>query len=198
MDAPSLEDLIRNGTMSPAIGATLHAAALARASFLIFAKPRWAGKSTLQAAMLLHAPPGTPVRTVGDDGDDIDALAAEAKGGYLVIPEIARDSTMPGYIWGEPVRRAFAARGCSLAVVLHADDMNEALSIVRENGVPEADLERLDLLVHLRSLGDDWQAPTRRVVANVHEGVASPRLLHRWDEAADRFQTLAAPTRFSL
>jgi len=196
VDAPSLDDLVRNGTMSPEIRATLRAAALARASFLVFAKPRLAGKSTVQEAMLAHVPAGTPLRTVGVDGDDVDALAAEAKGGYLVIPEIARDSTMPGYIWGEPVRRAFAVRGCSLAVVLHADAMNEALSIVRENGVPEADLERLDLLVHLRSLGDDWQAPTRRVVAHVHEGVASPRLLHRWDEAADRFEVVAAPSRF--
>ncbi len=182
--------------MSPEIAATLRAAALARASFLVFAKPRWAGKSTVQAAMLLHAPAGTPVRTVGEDGDDVDALAAEAKGGYLVIPEIARNSTMPGYIWGEPVRRAFAARGCALAVVLHADDVNEALAIVRESGVPDPDLERLDLLVHLRSLGDDWQAPTRRVVAHVHEGAASPRLLHRWDETADRFEVVAAPSRF--
>ncbi len=196
MGAPSLDDLVRNGTMSPAIGATLRAAALARASFLVFAKPRLAGKTTVQEAMLAHAPAGTPLRTVGEDGDDIDALAAEAKGGYLVIPEIARDSTMPGYIWGEPVRRAFAARGCALAVVLHADDMNEALSIVRENGVPEGDLERLDLLVHLRSLGDDWQAPTRRVVAHVHEGGRVPRLLHRWDELADRFDVVAAPSRF--
>ena len=196
MDALSLDDLVHNGTMSPEIAATLRAAAQARASFLVFAKPRWAGKTTIQEAMLAKALPGTPVRTVGVDGDDIEALAAEVKGGYLVIPEIARRGTTPGYIWGEPVRRTFAARGCSLAVVLHADDVNEALGIVRENGVPEADLERLDLLVHLRSLGDDWQAPTRRVVAHVHEGVAPPRLLHRWDEAVDHFDVVAAAARF--
>ncbi len=199
MDAPSIADLVANRTMSSEIAATLRAAALARASFLVFAKPRLAGKTTVQAAMLAHAPAGTPVRTIGDDGDDVDdvdALAAEARGGYLVIPEIARDSTTPGYIWGEPVRRAFAARGCSLAVVLHADGVAEALEIVRENGVPDADLERLDLLVHLRSLGENWQAPTRRVVAHVHEGGRVPRLLHRWDEAADRFETAGRPTRF--
>lgn len=196
MEAPSLDDLVRNGTMSPELAATLRAAALARASFLVFAKPRWAGKSTVQAAMLAHAPAGTPVRTVGEDGDDVDALAAEAKGGYLVIPEISRGGGTPGYVWGEPVRRTFAARDCSVAVVLHADSVAEALGIVRENGVPDADLERLDLLVHLRSLGDDWQAPTRRVVAHVHEGGRVPRLLHRWDETADRFHLVALPSRF--
>ncbi len=145
--------------------------------------------------MLDLVPAATPIRTIGVDGEDIDALAREAQGGYLVIPEIARDSDMPGYIWGEPVRRAFAARGCSLAVVLHADSVDEALGIIRENEVPDADLERLDLLVHLRSLGDDWQSPTRRVVAHVHEGGSAPRLLHRWDEAADRFDTEAKPSR---
>ena len=196
MDRPSLDDLVRNGTMPAEIAATLRAAAIARASFLVFAKPRLAGKTTVQLAMLDLVPAATPIRTIGVDGEDIDALAREAQGGYLAIPEIARDSDMPGYIWGEPVRRAFAARGCSLAVVLHADSVDEALGIIRENEVPDADLERLDLLVHLRSLGDDWQSPTRRVVAHVHEGGSAPRLLHRWDEAADRFDTEAKPSRF--
>jgi len=196
VDRPSLDDLVRNGTMPAEIAATLRAAAIARASFLVFAKPRLAGKTTVQLAMLDLVPAATPIRTIGVDGEDIDALAREAQGGYLAIPEIARDSDMPGYIWGEPVRRAFAARGCSLAVVLHADSIDEALGIIRENEVPDADLERLDLLVHLRSLGDDWQSPTRRVVAHVHEGGSAPRLLHRWDEAADRFDTEAKPSRF--
>lgn len=193
---PSLDDLVRNGTMSGEVAETLRTAALARASFLVFAKPRLAGKTTVQLALLDLAPAGTPIRTIGDDGEDVDALAREAQGGYLAIPEVARGSDTPGYIWGEPVRRAFAARGCALAVVLHADAVEEALAILRENDVPDADLERLDLLVHLRSLGDDWQSPTRRVVAHVHEGGRVPRLLHRWDETADRFDTVARPSRF--
>jgi len=196
VNGPSLDDLVRNGTMPAEIAATLRAAAIARASFLVFAKPRLAGKTTVQLAMLDLVPAATPIRTIGVDGEDIDALVREAQGGYLAIPEIARDSDMPGYIWGEPVRRAFAARGCSLAVVLHADSVDEALGIIGQNEVPDADLERLDLLVHLRSLGDDWQSPTRRVVAHVHEGGSAPRLLHRWDEAADRFDTEARPSRF--
>jgi len=200
MDGPTLDDLVRNGTMPAEIAATLRAAAVARASFLVFAKPRLAGKTTVQLAMLDLAPAGTPIRTIGPDGEDVEALAREAQGGYLVIEEIARPPTSgsrtPGYIWGDPVRHAFAVRGCSLAVVLHADAVDEALGIIRESGVPDADLQRLDLLVHLRSLGDDWQAPTRRVVAHVHEGGPEPRLLHRWDEAADRFDTVARPSRF--
>lgn len=186
MAGPTFDDLVANRTLTPDIAAELVEAARRKRSFLVFAQPRLAGKTTLQELMLAHAPSGTPVRTVGVDGDDVEALAREAQGGYLVIPEIAREAARPGYIWGEPVRTAFAARGCSLAVVLHADSADEAVAIIRENGVPDEDLERLELLIHLRSLGK-WEEPTRRVVAHIHEGVAARRLLHRWDEATDRF-----------
>lgn len=187
MAGPTFDDLIANRTLTPQIAAGLIAAARAKRSFLVFAQPRLAGKTTLQELMLAHAPAGTPVRTVGIDGDDVEALAREAQGGYLVIPEIAREAARPGYIWGEPVRAAFAARGCSLAVVLHADSADEAVAIIRENAVPDADLGRLELLIHLRSLGN-WEEPTRRVVAHIHEGVGTRHLLHRWDEATDRFE----------
>jgi hypothetical protein len=187
MAGPTFDDLVANRTLTPEIAAALIEAARAKRSFLVFAQPRLAGKTTLQELMLAHTPPGTPTRTVGVDGDDVEALARDARGGYLVIPEIAREAARPGYIWGEPVRAAFAARGCSLAVVLHADSADEAIGIIRENAVPDADLERLELLIHLRSLGK-WEEPTRRVVAHIHEGVAARRLLHRWDEASDRFE----------
>ena len=190
MVGPTFDDLIANRTLTPEIAQELIAAARAKRSFLVFAQPRLAGKTTLQELMLAHAPAGTPVRTVGVDGDDVEALAREAQGGYLVIPEIARRTSgraTPGYIWGDPVRRVFAARGCALAVVLHADSADEAIAIIRENDIPDADLERLELLIHLRSLGH-WEEPTRRVVAHIHEGVGTRRLLHRWDEATDRFE----------
>lgn len=189
MAGPTFDDLVANRTLTPEIAAALIEAARTKRSFLVFAQPRLAGKTTLQELMLAHTPPGTPMRTVGVDGDDVEALARDARGGYLVIPEIAREAARPGYIWGEPVRTAFAARGCSLAVVLHADSADEAIGIIRENGVPDADLERLELLIHLRSLGK-WEEPTRRVVAHIHEGVATRRLLHRWDEATDRFEVV--------
>lgn len=193
MGGLTFDDLIANRTLTPEIAQALIEAARAKRSFLVFAQPRLAGKTTLQELMLAHVPPGTPVRTVGIDGDDVEALARDAQGGYLAIPEIAREAGMPGYIWGEPVRAAFAARGCSLAVVLHADSADEAVAIIRENGVPELDLERLELLIHLRSLGH-WEEPTRRVVAHIHEGVSTRRLLYRWNEPADRFDTAAKPS----
>jgi hypothetical protein len=133
-----------------------------------------------------------PIRELGADGTDVDALAREARGGYLYVPEVSRYPVTEGYVWGAPVRAAFAAikDGTALSTALHADSAEDALRILRANRIPPDDLRRLDLIVHIRSLGD-WQEPTRRVVADVNELVDGElRLLHRWDEKADRFEVV--------
>lgn len=190
----SLEDLVRNGTMSPEIAATLRATAEARRSYLVIALPRLAGKSTVGKAMLdIARQHGVPIRELGADGTDVVALARDARGGYLYVPEVSEYPVTEGYVWGAPVRAAFAAiaEGTSLSTALHADSADDALAVLRANEIPESDLARLAVIVHLRSLGD-WRAPTRRVVAGVHEtvlrdGSVTTRVLHRWDEARDRF-----------
>ncbi|TME86683.1 MAG: hypothetical protein E6I44_12430 [Chloroflexi bacterium] len=202
----TLADLVANGTMSPEIAATLHATANGRHSFLVCAIPRLAGKSTVMGAMLAHAPEGASVKTVGDDGVDIEALAVGAAGGYLVIPEISEYPVAPGYIWGSPVRRVFAgvSGDVALAAALHAPGPDEAIDIVcRGNGVPDERAARITIVVYIRSLGRDWRQPTGRRIATVHEivavrgGRAETRLLHRWDERADRFEAVAPPRRLA-
>ncbi|MBI2774062.1 MAG: hypothetical protein HYX56_06185 [Chloroflexi bacterium] len=195
-----LSALVRDRTMSPEIAATLAAAAEERRSFLVFAIPRLAGKSTVVQAMLAHVPSGTPVRTVTGEPGEISRLASAGGSGYLVIPEISQ-APVPGYIWGPPVRRVFAvlARGYTLAAALHAPSVEEAFAIVcGGNGVPDEDASRIDLAVYIRSIGE-WQAPSRRVVEAVHEihgvshGKPRTRALHLWDEGADRFATVNEP-----
>ncbi len=202
----TLADLVANGTMSPEIAATLRATANGRHSFLVCAIPRLAGKSTVMGAMLAHAPKGASVKTVGDDGVDIDALAVAAAGGYLVIPEISEYAVAPGYIWGAPVRRVFArvSDDVALAAALHAPGPDEAIDIVcRGNGVPDERAARITVVVYIRSLGRDWRQPTGRRIATVHEivavrgGRAETRLLHRWDERADRFEAVAPARRLA-
>jgi hypothetical protein len=141
---------------------------------------------------------GAPIRELGEDGTDVAALAREARGGYLYVPEVSRFPVTEGYVWGPPVRAAFAeiANGTSLSTALHADSAEDALVILRRNRVAPDDLSRLDLIVHIRSLGDDWQQPTRRVIADVSEFGGELRLLHRWDERRDRFETVGEPARF--
>lgn len=195
MPALSLDDLVANHTMSAAMAATLRRAVEAHRSYLVIALPRLAGKSTVGKAMLAVARrKKMPIRELGEDGTDVDALAAEAKGGYLYVPEVSRYPVSDGYVWGAPVRTAFAAiaDGTALSTALHADSADDALRILRANRIPPEDLVRLDLIVHIRSLGDDWREPTRRVLADVNAfGPDGLRQLHRWDEARDRFEEVA-------
>lgn len=195
-----LADLVRNRTMSAEIAATLAGAAAEQRSFLVFAIPRLAGKSTVLHAMLAHAGSDTPIRTVSGTAAEAARLRSGDGRGYLLIPEIS-EAPVPGYIRGEPVRRVFGllGRGFALAAALHASGVEEAFEIVCErNGVPDEDASRIQLAVYIRSLGA-WQAPTRRVVEAVHEihgvtgGKPRTRALHLWDEAADRFVTANEP-----
>jgi hypothetical protein len=196
----SLDDLVANKTMSAPMAATLTRVVEKRRSFLVIALPRMAGKSTVGKAMLdVARRAGAPIRELGEDGTDVSALAEAARGGYLYVPEVSRFPVTAGYVWGAPVRTAFAeiARGTPLSTALHADSADDALEILRSNRIAPGDLARLDLIVHIRSLGDDWQNPTRRVVAGVHElSDGGPRLLHHWDHLRDRFDVDGKPTRF--
>jgi hypothetical protein len=189
-----LADQVANGTMSQEIADLLRDTAKARRSFIVMAIPRLAGKTTTMRAML--AEQDGPVVALGYDGEDIAELIPRARDGYLIVPEISRGAWSAGYVWGEPVRRAFAgiAGGTALATALHAPDPDEAFAIIcRGCGVPDADAARISLVVYLRSLGE-WEHPTRRVVSTVHEirgvegGKPNARLVFQWNDAKDRFE----------
>jgi hypothetical protein len=183
--------------MSSDIAATLADTVAQRRSFVVTAVPRLAGKTTVMRAMLGELPRNAPIRAVGIDGDDIDDLVAQSRGGYIVIPEIAEGPWAPGYIRGAPVRRIFHAIGAaSLATALHAPDPDTTFAVIcGANRVPDDDAAKISLVVYLRSLGGDWRAPRRRVVATVHaiDGVRGgrprARLLHHWNEQRDRFES---------
>ena len=197
--ALTLDDLVTNGTMSRGIAATLAHIAKKRRNYLVIALPRMAGKSTVGKAILdVAKKDGAAVRELGEDGTDVAALAREARGGYLYVPEVARSAVTAGYVWGPPVRAAFAAikEGTSLSTALHADSPGDALAVLKQNEIPRADLDRLDAIVYIRSLGEDWRNPTRRVIAGVYEmrdGVPTP--LHIWNAIADKFEEVAKPKR---
>ena len=189
-----LADQVANRTMSQEIADLLRDTVMAHQSFIVMAVPRLAGKTTTMRAML--AEQRGPVVTLGYDGDDIPPLIPRAKAGYLIIPEISRGAHSAGYVWGEPVRQAFAgiAGGAALATALHAPDPAEAFRIICGGcGVPDADAARISVVVCIRSLGE-WEHPMRRVVSTVHEirgvsgGVPHTRLLFSWNEAQDRFE----------
>jgi len=197
--ALTLDDLVANKTMSRGIAATLTQIAKKRRSYLVIALPRMAGKSTVGKAILdVARNDGATIRELGEDGTDVPALAAEARGGYLYVPEVSRYPVTEGYVWGAPVRAAFGVinDGTSLSTALHADSPADALEVLAQNRIPAGDLARLDAIIHIRSLGEDWRKPTRRVIAGVYElRGGTPTPLHIWDEGRDRFEEVAKPER---
>lgn len=204
MSELGLRDLVTNGTMSAAIATTIGTAVREGHSFLVFAVPRNAGKSTTLHAMLAERAAGVPARTVTGTADEQQQLRLERSGGYLIVPEVLsqRSTSAPSeYLWGLPVRRVFATltSGYSLALTLHAPGVIEAFAVLSQrNGVPDAAVSRLRLAVYIRSIGE-WEQPEMRRVSEVHEvvrvtgGVPEARLLHRWDEGTDTFVDVDRP-----
>jgi hypothetical protein len=201
--AAGLAALVRNRTLSPEAAAILWTAAAEERSFVVMAMPRLAGKTTMMRSALACAPPGTPLREFAGGRRQVEALLGSPPRGYLVVAEVSPDF-MPGYLWGEPARRAFelVGSGFALATTMHARGVDECFAILcRYNRVPDRLAAGVRVTVHIEVF-PPWWDPRRRVVDAIHEvegvegGRPRARLLHRWDAAADRFELVDLPRGF--
>ena len=198
--SPTILELVSNGTMSAEMAATLWAAMDEQRSFVVAAIPRLAGKTTVSNAMLGMLPPDIPVHRLSGDEDEVTRLKREATGGYLVVGEFSQ-GPMPNYIWGRPVRQVFdaLASGYSLATALHAPGLFETFDVICQgNGVTDEEASRIDLMVYIRRFGDGPASFWRRIteiheVDHVESGHPHGRLLHRWIEDKDTFETVERP-----
>ena len=200
----TIAELVRNGTMSAEIAATLWAAVDEQRSFLTVAIPRFAGKSTLSNAVLAVRPPEVGLHPVAGEPELMERLEQERLGGYLVVGEFSQ-APVPGYIWGAPVRRVFEAlsAGYSLQAALHAPSVEEAIRIVTEvNGVSDEQASAVDLVLYIERFGEDEDSFWRRL-AEVYEldrvvgGKPQGRTLYRWVEDGDHFEAVEAPRGFA-
>lgn len=193
-------ELVRNGTLSAEIAATLWSAVEERRSILVVAIPRFAGKSTLGRALLALRPSDLPVHHLNGDEAQMADLKEAASGGYLVVGEFSQ-APVPGYIWGEPVRRVFDTMeaGYSLLTALHAPGVAEAMAAVCEgNGVSDEAASLLDLVLYIERFGEDEATFWRRLkevyeLDRVAGGSPEGRTLFRWTEEDDRFDAIEAP-----
>ena len=197
--APTILGLIRNGTLSAPMAATLWAAVDRGVSFVVVAIPRLAGKTTTSNAVLSLLPPQVPVHRLSGDEEEMARLKEEATSGYLVVGEFSQ-APVAHYIWGAPVRRVFdtMAAGYSLATALHAPGIEDTFAVIcKENGVSDQDASRIGMMVYIRRFGDGPDDFWRRL-AEVHEidgvqnGRPIGRLLHKWVEEEDRFEEVQA------
>lgn len=200
MPDPTLLDLVANGTLDGDVAATLWSIADERRSFMTVAVPRFAGKSTVSAAILKFARPDTPIHTLSGDEAQMENLARRPDGGYLVVGEFSR-APVDNYIWGAPVRKVFetVAAGFSLVTALHAPTVEEAYDrICSGNGVSDEDASTIHYMLYIERHGESEEDFWRRIsavweVERVVDGVPRARLLHRWDEDTDTFETVERP-----
>ena len=199
-----IAELVRNGTLSAEIAATLWVAVDEERSFLTVAIPRFAGKSTLSHAVLALRPPDVPLHHVDGAPELMERLRRERLGGYLVVAEFSK-APVPGYIWGEPVRRVFETLpvGYSLHAAMHAPSVDEAIRIVtEENGVSDEQASAFDLALYIERFGDDLDSYWRRLahvyeIDRVENGRPVGRTLFRWVPDGDRFEAVEAPRGFA-
>lgn len=201
----TIAELVRNGTMSAEMAAMLWAAVDEQRSFLTVAIPRFAGKSTLSKAVLALRPPEVPLHQVDGTPGPMERLKRERLGGYLVVAEFSQ-APVPGYIWGEPVRRVFEtlAVGYSLQASLHAPGVEEAVRIVTDgNGVSDEQASAFDLVLYIERFGEDQESFWRRLshiyeLDAVVDGWPRGRTLYRWLAEDDRFEAVEAPRTFAV
>jgi hypothetical protein len=202
----TIAGLVRNGTLNAEMAAVLWAAVDEQKSFLTVAIPRFAGKTTTSNAVLALRPPEVPVTPVAGEASVMQRLTEERRGGYLVVAEFAQ-APMPGYIWGEPVRRVFDtvhAGGYALQTALHAPGVDAAMrEVTHGNGVSDAHASAFKLVMYIERFGYGLDSFWRRVtdlyeVDRVENGLPVGRSLFRWQESDDSFEQLAEPQQWGL
>ncbi len=200
----TIAELIRNGTMSAEVAALLWTAVEEEVSFLTVAVPRFAGKSTTTNALLALRRQETPIHIVEGEPEEMARLRRDRLGGYLVVAEFS-DAPVPGYIWGEPVRRVFQTldAGYSLQACLHAPSPAAAIAeVTRGNGVSDQAASNVGLVVYLELFGANPSDFWRRVsevyeVDRVEGGRPVGRALYRWTAQNDRFEAVEEPRNFA-
>src|SRR4051812_17272011 len=200
----SIAELVANGTMDADIAGTLWAAVDEKLSFITVAVPQNAGKTTVASAVLALRPPEVELNFVLGRSDELETLARDARGGYIVVGEFSH-APMPSYIWGDAVRQVFSTlhAGYSLQTSLHAPGVEAAVDVVtRQNGVPDADAGALKLIAYIEVFRTGDGGVARRVTEvyeldRVENGRPVGRTLHRWRRKSDTFDKLSEPQNFA-
>lgn len=201
----TIAELVRNGTMNADMAGLLWAAVAERTSFMTVAIPRNAGKSTTASAVLALRPSDCLLHPVAHDPAVLERLRRDRLGGYIVVAEFS-PAGLREYIWGEPVRRVFAAldAGYSLQTSLHAPGaVAGMLEITQKNGVPDEHAAQMKLVLYLEMFGEPFTPGVRRRLVDVYEvqgvknGQPIGQSLFKWRAETDTFEDLAEPSGFA-
>lgn len=199
----SITQLIDNGTLDAPLAAFLWAALQRRASIIVAAGPRLAGKSTLLHALTAFLPSDTQLYYTRGQRETFDfAATADPARSYVFVSEIS-DHT-PYYLWAPHVARLFELldSGYGLGATVHADTPEQVIQPLMEypNDVPGPRIARtLDIVVTLRV--DGREDRIKRRVASVYYFWQEPRAPHEigvrsmasWQSDRDAFIMFRSP-----
>lgn len=185
----TLRDLVANHSIADDGAGVLRSIGAAGQSFLVYALPRNAGKSTVTDAIVAEAPESLPRLDFYGTADEAAALSAVPTRAYLQVGEIGHRGRR-GYLAAEEVVRLFEvlrAGSYSLASSLHADSVDEVFEVLGKNGVGSSvAAAAVSHVVKVRPLGDPHDPATPRVVEAIHaisprdDGEPSAALLYQW------------------
>lgn len=191
----TLRDLVANHSIAAEGAEVLRSIGAAGQSFLVYALPRNAGKSTVTDAIVAEAPESLPRLDFYGTEDEVSALSAAPARAYLQVGEIGHRGQR-GYLADEEVVRLFdvlSAGIYSLASSLHADTVDGVFDVLRQNGVSSSvAAPAVSHVVKVRALGDPFDPATSRVVEQIHaitpgdDGEPSATLLYEWNGLADQ------------
>ncbi len=197
----SLVEVLQAGNMPPRLAAMFWLAMERGASLIVAAEPPSAGKTATLTALLSLTPPETVAYFTRGIGETFSLPPrTDAHPTYILVNEMSED--LPVYTWDAQARRVFElmAEGYSLATTVHADTVDEVLSILQEEiGVPRDHIAKLTFILPLQlSPGPTGTRPVRRRVREVAflepdgEGGFTRRNLARWHADTDTFTVLEA------
>jgi len=195
----SLVEVLQAGNMPPRLAAMFWLAMERGASLIVAADPPLAGKTATLTALLSLTPPETVAYFTRGIGETFSLPPrTDAHPTYMLVNEMS--DHLPVYTWDTYARRTFelVAEGYSLATTVHADTVDEALTVLREEiGVPPDGIAKLTFVVLLQlSYGPAGSRSARRRVHEVAflqpdgEGGFTQRKAAHWHADTDSFTVL--------
>ena len=143
----SVVEIVRSGSVDARLMATLWAAVARRSSVMLAAEAPMAGKTTTLSALVDLLPPGTVGVFLSGWAEDfrwVDRYGPDRT--YQLVNEMS--DHLPIYLWGRQARAALSlvARGYGMGATMHADSLDEAVAVFREDlGATDAEIGALDL-----------------------------------------------------
>lgn len=198
----SIVDLIRGGNLDARIAALFWLFLERRASVIVAAGPRLAGKTTTLTALLSFLPSETRLVFTKGSYETFDFLrSGEPARSYILINEMSNHT--PYYLWDAGLVRVFQATqaGYAFGGTMHAETVQEVVQSLATlpQAIPVSQLKGITLMVFLQAHGTPegmrrrvWEVLFLWPDAPVDAQLVFTRLAH-WDPEAGAFATTQDP-----